>query len=233
MTGKFLFRATLAAAICFQATEAFAQSDIRSPTGGTPNTPSGQTGAAEANNPAATGETKAGKGIIDRSGNSTSVSDRDRAFIQQAARYATTEIQSGRLALGISQSPKVKMYAEQTVNTGENTLAPLKKLAGSLGIPLANEDSMAKAEADQLRAARGTVFDGLYGQLQSRDQQALADLYGEEAKNGTNSQLKSFAGVENQHAHVLLQNAKLLAQGTVSHTNPNCEPNGPAKAGCP
>jgi putative membrane protein len=192
-------------------------------------------GAADVNNPGATSESKPGTGVI--SGSTTvsdsAVSDADRAFAQQAVAYAKAQIEAGRLALADSKTPKVQAFAKQAVDTGERSLAPLKKFTQALNITIADSDAKANEETQQLKAAKGTVFDGLYGQLALNDEQQALALYSKEADSGSNGQLKSFAALEKQHTNVLLNNAQQLRSGTVDRSNPNCAPNAPARMGCP
>jgi putative membrane protein len=198
-----------------------------------PTPPPNETGAASAGNPSATSETAPGTRLISRGAGTAGISQDDRNFVGQAAQYATAEIDAGRLALKYSHTPKVITFARQAVETGEATLAPIQKIAGSIGIKPNDEHARAEDETQQLKAAQGTVFDGLYGDLEARDQQDMMALYSKEAASGENQQLKSFASVQRQHIDVTLLDARLLKQGTIDRENPNCNPNGPAKLGCP
>jgi predicted outer membrane protein len=219
------------------AASASAQSNTRAPGGGLDTPAPNETGAASANNPTATSETQPGKGLTGGRGggdtDTTGVSQGDRDFVGEAMKYARAEIDTGRLALTASHTDKVLMFAHQAIDTGESTLAPIERIASSVGIRETDPETMAVSETRQLKAAEGTVFDGLYGDLAARDQKGLMALYGKEAETGRNGRLKSFAAVERQHIDVMLHDARLLKAGTISHVDPACPGSGPAKLGCP
>jgi predicted outer membrane protein len=204
------------------AASASAQSNTRAPGGGLDTPAPNETGAASANNPTATSETQPGKGLTGGRGggdtDTTGVSQGDRDFVGEAMKYARAEIDTGRLALTASHTDKVLMFAHQAIDTGESTLAPIERIASSVGIRETDPETMAVSETRQLKAAEGTVFDGLYGK---------------EAETGRNGRLKSFAAVERQHIDVMLHDARLLKAGTISHVDPACPGSGPAKLGCP
>jgi predicted outer membrane protein len=225
-----------AAAWLMLAGTASAQSNTDAPAAGLPVPPPHEVGAASVNNPTATSETEPGAGIggDGASGTDTAkLSPQDRTFVEQAEQYARAEIAAGRLAVATSKSEKVQIFARQAIGTGEQTLAPLRKLESAVAVTPQTLSAHADDEVRQLDAAKGTVFDGLYGDLALRDQQALIALYDREAQTGGNGELKSFAATERQHVDVLLHDAQLLKAGTIDREDPNCPAGGPAKFGCP
>jgi predicted outer membrane protein len=217
---------------------AFGQTDNRTlPAPALTNTPPNPTGAANANNPGATSESQPGQGLAQKLGKSGVSSDEitpiDRSFAQQAIGLGHALVSSSREALKTSKNSQVRMYAQTVVNDGEPNNAQLQRIAQSLQIGVDHADGKAQEELAQLQAAKGTVFDGLYGQLQFDDQKAAFELYKHEADQGRNRQLKSFAVLMKGNVSTFLQKAELVRNGTLDRRNPNCPPDSPAKAGCP
>lgn len=101
-----------------------------------------------------------------------------------------------------------------------------------MGVALPETDAKSNDEIQQLEAAKGPVFDGLYGQLEHNNQQQLLALYSDEAEKGGNAQVKGFAGTGKDRASVMLKSAEQLNEGTIDHTDPRCKAN-PGAAGCP
>lgn len=202
-----------------------------------PTTPPSHTGGSNTNQPSGTSDTKPGVGLVeglkDSPNGSSDVSALDRAFAEQAARYAKAQVASGRLALKQSRNPKVTEYAHRAVDNGESTVSQLNQLTGSLKIQVPDADAKATDETQRLQAAKGSVFDGLYGQLQYNDQKEALALYRKEGETGENVQLKSYAKQMSQVVNTMLHHAEAVANGTLNKNNPNCDAKGEAKAGCP
>jgi len=235
MTARRIAFAALTCALL--AGTALAQSQSSQLNDTLPTTPQNHTGAANTNNPAATSETKPGAGLVEGLKSSpnggSDVSALDRAFAEQAARYAKAQVAAGRLALKESKNPKVTEYAHRAVDNGESQVSQLDKLNQSLKIKVPDADSKAADETQRMKAAKGSVFDGLYGQLQYTDQKEALALYEKEGQTGENQQLKSYAATMKQNVNAMLKHAEAVANGTEDKTNPNCPETGPAKAGCP
>ncbi len=210
----------------------WAQSDTSQLHESMPNPPANATGASHADDPSATPERQAGQGLITSGKGNAALSDQDRAFLTQAAQYAEAQVAAGRLALKVSHQPKVVAYAKQAVSTGTTSLGPLQRIGKTVGVPLPESDAKANDEVQQLEAAKTTVFDSLYGQLEHNNQQQLLALYTDEAAKGGNAQLKGLAGTGKERAGVMLKNAEQLNEGTIDHTDPRCKAN-PGAAGCP
>lgn len=231
------YRTTLVALGCLLAGTALAQSRNSQLNDTLPTTPPNHAGAANTDNPGATSETKPGTGLVEGLKNgpngSSDVSALDHAFVEQASRYAKAQVASGRLALKESKNPKVTEYAHRAVDNGENAVSQLNQLTGNLKIQVPNADDKASDETQRLQAAKGSVFDGLYGQLQLNDQKEALALYRKEGETGENTQLKSYAKQMSEHVSTMLHHAEAVANGTQNKTNPNCPETGPAKAGCP
>lgn len=231
-------RIALAALSCIMlAGTALAQSQHSQLNDTLPTTPPNHTGAADTDKPGNTSETKPGAGLIEglssSPNGSSDVSALDHAFAQQAASYAKAQVAAGRLALKESRNPKVTEYAHRAVDNGESQISQLERLGQSLKINMSDSDSKASDETQRLKAAKGSVFDGLYGQLQYTDQKEALALYEKEGRIGENRQLKSYAATMKQNVNAMLHHAEAVANGTKDKTNPNCPETGPAKAGCP
>jgi putative membrane protein len=229
---KHIILATGAALALSAASPLWAQSNTSQLHETMPVPPVNATGSAHADDPSATSERQAGQGLITNGKGNTALSDQDKSFLTQAAQYAQAQVAAGRLALKVSHQPKVVAYAKQAVSTGTTSLGPLQRIGKTMGVPLPETDVKANDEVQQLEAAKGTVFDGLYGQLEHNNQQQLLTLYVDEAEKGENTQLKGFAGTGKERASVMVKNAEQLNEGTIDHTNPRCTAN-PGAAGCP
>jgi putative membrane protein len=232
------YRTTLAALGCLMlAGTALGQSQSSQLNDTLPTTPPNHTGAANTNNPTATSETKPGSGLVEglkpSPNGSSDVSALDHAFAEQAARYAKAQVAAGRMALKESKNPKVTEYAHRAVDNGESQISQLDRLNQSLKIKVSDADSKASDETQRMKAAKGSVFDGLYGQLQYTDQKEALALYEKEGRTGENQQLKSYAATMKQNVNAMLRHAEAVANGTIDRTNPDCPEKGPARAGCP
>ena len=117
----------------------------------------------------------------------------DAKFIDQAARSGLTEAQEAFLALQRTTNPAVRQFAQQTVTDWTQTTQELNALAQSkhLSLPtLPNQGEM--VEEKELQAlTRG--FDSGYVRDQVSAQQARVALFQQEAEQGTDPDVKSFA----------------------------------------
>ena len=118
----------------------------------------------------------------------------DRAFVMEAGPGGLAEVELGRLAAQKGQSADVKRFGQRMVADHSKANAELKKLAASKGITLPavmNEEQ--KAERDKLAKLSGPEFDREYMALMVEDHDKDVAAFQEEAKDGSDPDIKSFA----------------------------------------
>jgi putative membrane protein len=118
----------------------------------------------------------------------------DRAFVLEAGPGGLAEVELGRLAAQKGQSADVKKFGQRMVADHSKANAELKKLAASKGITLPAEmNAEQKAERDKLAKLSGPEFDREYMALMVEDHDKDVAAFQEEAKGGSDPDIKSFA----------------------------------------
>lgn len=118
----------------------------------------------------------------------------DRAFVLEAGPGGLAEVELGKLAAQKGQSADVKRFGQRMVSDHSKANAELKKLAASKGITLPAEmNAEQKAERDKLAKLSGPEFDREYMALMVEDHDKDVAAFEEEAKNGSDPDIKSFA----------------------------------------
>ncbi|SRR6266849_8887363 len=118
----------------------------------------------------------------------------DRAFVLEADPGGLAEVELGLLAAQKGQSADVKKFGQRMVTDHSKANAELKKLATSKGIPLpARMDVEQMAEHDKLAKLSGADFDREYMALMVADHDKDVAAFMDEAKDGTDPDIKSFA----------------------------------------
>ncbi|MEN3287210.1 MAG: putative rane protein [Bradyrhizobium sp.] len=114
-------------------------------------------------------------------------------FVRTASASDAFEIQSSRLALERSGSPRVRAFAQHMINDHSMTTAQLSQNAPSLvmfGGPGMLDERHA-AMLSQLSAQNGPAFDRLYDQMQLAAHREAIALYSAYATTGDNPALVS------------------------------------------
>ena len=119
----------------------------------------------------------------------------DLAFMRDAARAGTAEVQASQLALTRASDPAVKQFAQQMVQDHTQANAKLMQLAQSKGITLPTEPSTADANTlKSLQAQSGAQFDQHYmGEFGLKAHRSAVDKFRRESQSGQDSDIKSFA----------------------------------------
>jgi len=118
----------------------------------------------------------------------------DRAFVLEAGPGGLAEVELGRLAAQKGQSADVKKFGQRMVTDHSKANAELKKLAASKGITLPPQmDVEQMAEHDRLAKLSGADFDREYMTLMVKDHDKDVAAFMDEAKDGTDPDIKSFA----------------------------------------
>ena len=142
------------------------------------------------------------------------LSSADAKFIDQAARSGLTEAQEAFLALQRTTNPAVRQFAQQMVTDWTQTTQELNSLAQSkhLLLPTLPNPVEMLEEKDLQALTRG--FDSQYVRDQVSAQQARVVLFQQEAEQGTDADVKSFAQTTLPIAQQHLSQAEALQGGS-------------------
>jgi putative membrane protein len=133
-------------------------------------------------------------------------------FVENASAKGVAEVEAGKLAQEKGSSADVKSFAEMMVrdhtaaNTKLKTIADSKKLEISTDAQLMDK---AKSMILELRSAKS--FDQAYANNQVKAHEATIALFENEASNGKDSELKTFATETLPKLKDHLAHAKALA----------------------
>jgi putative membrane protein len=124
----------------------------------------------------------------------TKLSAMDKKFIMKAAQGGMAEVQLAQLAQQKSQDDTVKKFAQQMIDDHTPANAKLTELATAKGdTPPSDLDAMDQKMMTKLQALDGKKFDTAYMKGQLKAHKAMLKLFKDEAKKGTDPDLKSFA----------------------------------------
>jgi putative membrane protein len=117
----------------------------------------------------------------------------DDTFVTNAAQGGLAEVQAGQLAEQRGDAT-VKTIGHMMVTDHTKANSQLAGIAKSQGLTIPNQPDPAHiATLAQLRGAKGETFDNQYLEGQLTDHQKTIALFQQEAEQGTDPQLKSFA----------------------------------------
>ena len=129
----------------------------------------------------------------DDTGNNTTPSKTDEAFMTKAAYANLAEQDAGSLAAVQATDSATKAFGVQMVAEHGAAYAELKVIADGYNATLPSApDSMHKLMKDTLMTLTGHAFDSAYISAQIRDHQTAVALFRDEADNGT-GKLKDYA----------------------------------------
>jgi putative membrane protein len=116
-------------------------------------------------------------------------------FAKKAGMGGMAEIQLSKLAQQKSNDKKIKDFAAMMVTDHTKAADTLSAIANSKNITLpTNLDADHQKKYDDLSKMSGADFDKAYVKIMVSDHQDALNLFQDEAKNGTDAQLKAFAG---------------------------------------
>jgi putative membrane protein len=122
------------------------------------------------------------------------LSSSDRAFIMKAAQTNLAEVKLGKLAQEKGTSKDVKDLADRLVDDHSKALDQLKAIADKNNISVTDQlSSDQQALYDRLSKLSGAEFDKTFTKEQVKLHNQAISLYTDQAKNGTNPDLKSYA----------------------------------------
>ena len=118
----------------------------------------------------------------------------DRKFLNDAALGGLTEVELGKLAVQKSSDDKVKEFGQKMVDDHTKANDQLKEVASKDNIPVPDSlDSKHQARIDKLSKLSGPQFDKAYLKDQVKDHETDVREFTNEAQNGTDPNVKSFA----------------------------------------
>jgi putative membrane protein len=134
----------------------------------------------------------------------------DVSFVQKAAADGMAEVQLGQLALSNSSNPEVKTAAQQLIDDHGKANEQLKSLATSKQVELPTAISAdATKQAKTLQSLHDAAFDQTWAKDMVSDHQAAIKLFGEEAKQTDDADLRQFTKATlptlNQHLKMAQQ----------------------------
>jgi putative membrane protein len=133
---------------------------------------------------------------------------KDAAFVRKAAIGGMFEVKSAELAKTKTSSSEVKSFADKMVQDHTKANEELERLAKQKNFTLPTDlDNEHQAKLDKLAGLSGDAFDKAYLTQQRTGHEAMLRLMQDEAKNGSDPDLKSFAAktkstVAEHHARI-------------------------------
>ncbi|HWK07550.1 MAG TPA: DUF4142 domain-containing protein [Puia sp.] len=138
-----------------------------------------------------------------------SVSKDDATFVVNTANAGMTEIQAGQLAQQKGMAKDVKSYGAMMEKDHTAAADKLKAVAASKNItlPPAISPEMQK-NIDDLQKKEGKDFDKAYISMMVDDHKKVISLFEDEAKNGSDADIKAFANSTLPTLHHHLEEAQ-------------------------
>lgn len=131
----------------------------------------------------------------DGSENDAQFSDRDRSFVENAAKTNMYEIELGTLAVERGRDSLVRAYAQMMIDdhtAAQNDLKAIADKQSTVSWPtdLAEID---KASRDSIQMLQGFKFDSLYLIEQSKMHQRASTMYSNIARTSTHPETRAYA----------------------------------------
>lgn len=118
----------------------------------------------------------------------------DQQFVKEAASGGMMEVEIGKLAQQKGASDAVKQMGEKLVQDHTKANDQLKEVATKVGVTVPNAlDPKDQSKVDKLSSLSGNGFDKAFTKDAIKDHEHDIKMFKEEAKNGTNPDLKNFA----------------------------------------
>jgi putative membrane protein len=125
---------------------------------------------------------------------SVTLSATDRTFVEQAAQGGLAEVQMAQLAQEKTQDANIRQFAQQMIDDHTPANQKLAQIATQKGVTAPTDPSAAQQKMlARLQKLDGSKFDHAYITGQLKAHQVMLKLFENEAKNGTDADLKMFA----------------------------------------
>jgi putative membrane protein len=124
----------------------------------------------------------------------SSLSQRDRRFIEKAVRGGMAEVELGQLAEQRAHSPKVKAFGQRMVNDHSNADKTLERIASSKGVTIpVGLEKEAQRKYDRLEKLSGARFDREYMATMVSHHEKDISAFKKEERSAKDGDVKSFA----------------------------------------
>jgi len=118
----------------------------------------------------------------------------DKKFVKNAALGGMTEVELGKLAAEKASDAKVKEFGQKMVDDHTKANEQLKQAASKSNIQIPGSlDSKHQSRVDKLSKLSGEEFDKAYIKDQLKDHQSDVREFTDEAQNGSDPNVKTFA----------------------------------------
>lgn len=118
----------------------------------------------------------------------------DRKFVKDAAMGGLTEVAMGKLATEKASSSSIKQYGEKLVNDHSKANDQLREVAKQQRVEIPESlDSKHQSKVDKLSKLSGPAFDRAFLKQQVKDHESDVRAFKDEARNGTQPTVKTFA----------------------------------------
>jgi putative membrane protein len=139
----------------------------------------------------------------------------DSGFVKKAAASGMAEVELGKLAAQKASNPAVKQFAQNMMHDHTQADNELKQLAQKKNIGLANQlDPSHNDERQRLQSLSGADFDRQYIDIMVFEHQQAVDQFERESKDGSDAEVRGYAGRQLSVLHQHLNAAKAL-QGSL------------------
>jgi putative membrane protein len=164
-----------------------------------------------------------GQGQQANRGGEQSISDPQ--FVAKASASGLAEVNLSMLAEKQSSSPAVQKFAQRMVRDHSKANKQLNGLADQAQMRVAQRmDAQHQALAEKLSALQGPAFDQAYINAMLKDHEQAVKLFSNEAKNGQNEALRSFASetlpILEEHLQMVRKLAGASGNAEGTSTNP-------------
>ena len=145
----------------------------------------------------------------------------DTEFATKAAEAGIAEISAGHAAESKGESAAVKAFGKKMVDDHTKAADELKNVAAKSGAKLPTTMSTEqKQAAEKLAKLKGAAFDTAYSEQAVKDHEGAVALFKNEASNGSDAGLKSFAQQTLPTLEEHLRMAKALPSGGAMSKSP-------------
>ena len=178
-------------AVCISASAIFAQQTAQD----TNNSPSNATTAQTQRSDSSSGSNASSTGSPGATAASaTNLSDKDRKFIDKAARAGLFEVRSSELAQQKASSASIKDFASTMVTDHQKANDELKSIAAKLGVTIpASLEEKQQEELQKMQSQAGAELDKSYAKAQKKAHDEAVELFKKASEESENPDLKAFA----------------------------------------
>lgn len=173
LTSRFALAAIVAGGVCLAGAVQAAE-----------ETP--KTDAAKTTDTAQKTDKKADTAKTDKASPAAALSDKDKEFIQTAAKDGMMEVEMGQMGQKQAKNAEVKKFATRMVTDHSKANTQLKALAKKKGVTL-------EADAHKMEKMDDATFDKDYMAQMVKDHEKDVAAFEEQAKDGSDADVKAWA----------------------------------------